>query len=338
MARNNGHSSLLPSPSSLSPSSPITNHSKRSFAKISSFAPASIGNISVGFDILGAAVYPIDGTKLGDTVTVSGADEFSFEMTGPWCNKLADLKDSGKKNLVQACAEYFLEQLPEEKRKPFKIELYKNMPVGSGLGSSASSVVAALSALNQFFANPFSNDELLVMMGKMEGSVSGSIHYDNVAPAFLGGIQLMTLTQSQISVPVPYFENWYWVLAYPGISLATSEMRALLPQKYERSTTIEFGRNIAAFIQASYTKNEKLAIEVLRDVLAEPYRKSRIPGFEEAVQQMKEIGMLASGISGSGPTMFSITDSLDKAKEAKKLLKRNYVQNSEGFVHICQIK
>ena len=307
-------------------------------AKVAGFAPASIGNISVGFDVLGAAVYPIDGTKLGDTVTVSSADEFSFEMTGPWCNKLSDLKDSGKKNLVQACAEQFLEQLPEDKRKTFKIELYKNMPVGSGLGSSASSVVAAFSALNQFFAKPFSDNELLKMMGRLEGSVSGSIHYDNVAPAFFGGIQLMTLTQSQICVPVPYFENWYWVLAYPGISLATSEMRALLPQKYERSTTIEYGRNLAAFIQASYTKNEKLAIEVLKDVLAEPYRKSRIPGFEEVVQQMSEIGMLVSGISGSGPTMFSVTNSLEKAKEAKKLLKRKYVQNSEGFVHICQIK
>jgi homoserine kinase len=259
-------------------------------------------------------------------------------MTGPWCNKLSDLKDSGKKNLVQACAEYFLEQLPEDKRKTFKIELYKNMPVGSGLGSSASSVVAAFSALNQFFAKPFSDNELLKMMGRQEGSVSGSIHYDNVAPAFLGGIQLMTLTQSQICVAVPYFDNWYWVLAYPGISLATSEMRALLPQKYERSTTIEYGRNLAAFIQASYTKNEKLAIEVLKDVLAEPYRKSRIPGFEEVVQQMSEIGMLVSGISGSGPTMFSVTNSLEKAKEAKKLLKRKYLQNTEDFVHTCQIK
>ena len=88
---------------------------------------------------------------------------------------------------------------------------------------------------------------------------------------------------------------------------------------------------------ASFTKNEKLAVEVLKDVLAEPYRKAKIPNFEETTQKLKDLGMLASGISGSGPTMFSITDSLEKAKEAKKLLKRNYVQNSEGFVHICRI-
>ncbi len=305
--------------------------------KVSAFAPASIGNISVGFDVLGAAVAPIDGTKLGDSVTVSSADEFSFEMSGPWCDKLANLKDSGKKNLVQSCAEYFLEELQENKRKPVKVELYKNMPVGSGLGSSASSIVAAFVAMNQFFAKPFSDNELLVMMGKMEGSVSGSVHYDNVAPAFLGGIQLMTLTKSQICVSVPFFENWYWVLAYPGISLATSEMRAILPQNYEKNIVIEYGRNLATFIQASYTKNEKLAIEALKDVLAEPYRKSKIPGVESAVLKMGELGMLATGISGSGPTLFSITDSLEKAKEAKRILKRDYVQNSEGFVHICRI-
>lgn len=305
--------------------------------KVTAFAPASIGNISVGFDVLGAAITPVDGSKLGDTVSVSNADNFSFEMSGPWSQKLANIDSSGKKNLVQSCAEYFIEKLPIEKRKPFKIELFKNMPVGSGLGSSASSIVAAFVALNQFFAKPFNDNELLLMMGKLEGSVSGSIHYDNVAPAFLGGIQLMTLTKDQISVPIPYFENWYWVLAYPGISLATSEMRSILPQMYERNVTIEYGRNLATFIQASNTKNEKLAIEALKDVLAEPYRKSKIPNFESTCKKLEEIEMLASGISGSGPTLFSITNDLNKAKEAKKILKNSYLQNSEGFVHICKI-
>ena len=305
--------------------------------KVTAFAPASIGNLSVGFDVLGAAIMPIDGTKLGDKVTVSDSEVFSFEMSGKWSNKLAELEANGKKNLVQSCAEYFIEQLPIDKRKNFKIQLDKNMPVGSGLGSSASSIVAAFVALNQFFAKPFDDKTLLMMMGKLEGSVSGSIHYDNVAPAFLGGIQLMTLTSNSICVTIPHFNNWYWVLAYPGISLATSEMRAILPSKYERSTTIEFGRNLATFIHASYIKDEKLAIEALKDVLAEPYRKSKIPNFEQAAQKLKELGMLASGISGSGPTLFTITNDLEKAKEAKKLLNKSYVQNEEGFVHICKI-
>lgn len=301
--------------------------------KVTAFAPASIGNVGVGFDILGAAVAPIDGTKLGDSVSVSDSDSFEFELTGPWKHKL---NDAGK-NLAEACAEYFLERLPEEKRRPIKVELYKNMPVGSGLGSSAASIVASLVALNQFFAKPFSDDELLLMMGKFEGMVSGSVHYDNVAPAFLGGIQMMTLTSKQVCVKIPHFENWFWVMAYPGISLATSEMRAVLPKQYDRSTAIEFGRNLAAFIHASYIGDEKLAIEVLKDVLAEPYRKSKIPNFETAREELEKLGMLATGISGSGPTLFSITDSLEKAKEAKRLLKKCYLQTPEGFIHICRI-
>ncbi len=211
------------------------------------------------------------------------------------------------------------------------------MPVGSGLGSSASSIVAAFSALNQYFSKHFTDKELLLMMGALEGSVSGSIHYDNVAPAFLGGIQLMTLTSNQISVPIPFFENWYWILAYPGISLATSEMRSILPKSYDRNTVIEYGRNLATFIHASHIKDEKLAIDVLKDVLAEPYRKSKIPNFELTCKKLEELGMLASGISGSGPTLFTITNNLELAKEAKKLLKKSYLQNSEGFVHICKI-
>ena len=76
---------------------------------------------------------------------------------------------------------------------------------------------------------------------------------------------------------------------------------------------------------------------MLKDVLAEPYRKSKIPNFELATNKLQELGMLASGISGSGPTLFTITNDLEKAKEAKKLLKQCYVQNNEGFIHICKI-
>lgn len=306
--------------------------------KTTAFAPASIGNLSVGFDILGAAIAPIDGTELGDKVTISDSDFFSFSMTGSWSKKLSDLEKNGKKNLAQACGEYFLDQLPKEKRKSIKIELFKNMPVGSGLGSSASSIVATFVALNNFFDKAFDNKELIKMMGELEGRVSGSVHYDNVAPAFLGGIQMITLTKNEICTQIPHFEDWYWVIAYSGISLVTSEMRKILPNSYPRNTMIDFAKNLGAFIQASYRKNEKMALEVLKDLVAEPYRKGKIPGFEAACKKMKEIGMLASGISGSGPSMFSITKDLNKAKEAEKLLNSCYVQNPDGFVHICKIR
>ena len=161
---------------------------------VSVFAPASIGNVSVGFDVLGLAVKPIDGTLLGDVVSVTHSDnDDQLEVIGNFAKKLpGDVKD----NIVWHSLVLFNQQLIEHKQDVVKVKmtLEKRMPVGSGLGSSACSVVAALAGLNAFYEkyHQFSFDEkaLLKMMGQMEAQISGSLHYDNVAPCFLGGMQL----------------------------------------------------------------------------------------------------------------------------------------------------
>ena len=186
------------------------------------YAPASSANISVGFDTLGAAISPINGSLLGDVVQIEPiAAGFELESAGYFVRKLPK---EPQKNIVYQAYVLFSEQLKlrNTKVKPLRLTLEKNMPIGSGLGSSACSIVAALVALNKFHDEPFSKMELLEMMGELEGRISGSIHYDNVAPCYLGGVQFMVQSLGNICQTLPFFDHWYWVLAYPGIEVSTA--------------------------------------------------------------------------------------------------------------------
>ncbi|WP_434356830.1 homoserine kinase [Parasalinivibrio latis] len=301
------------------------------------YAPASIGNVSVGFDVLGAAVSPVDGTLLGDRVEVmAGNSPFSLECVGHFVGKLPT---DPKENIVYRAFEVFCRELALKgiEPQPVTVTLEKNMPIGSGLGSSACSIVAALDAMNRFHGQPLDETELLALMGEMEGEISGSIHYDNVAPCFLGGLQLMVEELGIISQPVPCFNEWYWVMAYPGIKVPTAEARAILPAQYRRQDVIAHGRHLGGFVHACHSGQPQLAAKMIRDVVAEPYREKLLPGFADAREYAAEAGAMATGISGSGPTLFSICDSLDVAERVARWLREHYVQNEEGFVHVCRM-
>jgi len=296
------------------------------------YAPASIGNVSVGFDVLGAAVSPVNGELLGDCVSVEAAGEFSLTNKGRFVSKLPA---EPRENIVYQCWERFCQEIG--KTIPVAMTLEKNMPIGSGLGSSACSVVAGLMAMNEFCGKPLSDARLLALMGELEGRISGSIHYDNVAPCFLGGLQLMLEENGIISQDVPGFEEWLWVMAYPGIKVSTAEARAILPAQYRRQDCIAHGRYLAGFIHACHTQQPALAAKLMKDVIAEPYRTKLLPGFNDARQAAAEMGALACGISGSGPTMFAVCDNPATAQRVADWLSQHYLQNNEGFVHICRL-
>ena len=296
------------------------------------YAPASVANISVGFDVLGAAISPIDGSLLGDCVTVEAAEQFSLENKGHFVSKLPTKQED---NIVYQCWRRFCQAIGHD--VVVKMTLEKNMPIGSGLGSSACSVVASLVALNEICQKPLNETQLLTLMGEMEGRISGSVHYDNAAACYLGGVQLILEENGIISQSVPAFDDWYWVMAYPGIKVSTAEARAILPIHYSRQDIVRHGRYLAGFIHASHTQQPQLAATLMKDVIAEPYRTQLLPGFAQAREATQQLGALACGISGSGPTLFSVTDNLATAQNIAEWLENNYVQNDEGFVHICQL-
>ena len=308
---------------------------------VSIFAPASIGNVSVGFDVLGLAVKPLDGTLLGDVVTVELADKDSLEVIGKFAKKLPR---SPKQNIVWHCLQLFNKAMDESGfvKDHVKLTLDKKMPVGSGLGSSACSVVAALVALNAYYLQAtgntyFNEKQLLLMMGKMEAKISGSLHYDNVAPCYLGNLQLMVPDSNVITRTLPGFDDCYYIMAYPGIVVSTKAAREVLPEKYTRQDVITYGQNLATFVDACHRGDKQQAFSVVKDVIAEPYRQHLLPKFEQARDHLTAQGSLAVGISGSGPTLFAVFEQLDKAQEMALWLKEHYLQTELGFVHVCKV-
>ena len=305
-------------------------------ATLTVYAPASSGNLSVGFDALGLALQPVDGSLLGDCVKIMPGTprDWTLCIDGPFAHALP--QDQEQNIVITSCRRF--EQASRAvgvEVQPLNMTLDKRLPVGSGLGSSASSIVATLVALNHFFGRPLDRPALLHLMAEMEGSISGEVHLDNIAPCLLGGLRLcMPGGARQYGLPWP--GHWQSVVAWPGTRLETRPAREVLPTSYDRKTVIAHGAQFALFVHELHQGEAGAAAKCLVDFLAEPYRKSLLPGFEEARVALLSMGALAVGISGSGPTIFCIVDDSRVAQEVSDWLQQHYVINEAGFVRICR--
>lgn len=300
------------------------------------YAPASSGNVSVGFDALGLALAPVDGSLMGDCVSIveGNPEDWMLCIDGPFAHALP--QDQEQNIVITSCRRFEQAAVAAgAKIRPLNITLDKRLPVGSGLGSSASSIVATLVAVNRYFGRPLDRPALLRLMAEMEGSISGEVHLDNIAPCLLGGLRLcMPDGARQYSLPWP--GHWQSVVAWPGTRLETRPAREVLPENYDRKTVISHGAQFALFVHQLHQGEARGAANCMVDLLAEPYRKVLLPGFEDARTEMEKMGALATGISGSGPTIFSIVDDSRTAESAAEWLRNNYLQNETGFVHICR--
>jgi homoserine kinase len=304
--------------------------------KIKVFAPASAANFIVGFDTLGVALSSSNGELFGDIVILEEKKEFFFEVTGSYAHKLpSELND----NVVIACCDIFHKYLAikGKDRKCFSLQLEKRLPVGSGLGSSASSIVATLLALNKFYDEVFTIKELLLFAGKMEGTISGDIHYDNVAPSLRGGLQLMIPNQERISETLPFFEDWFFVIYYPGIQISTRHAREILPAHFDRRQATHYWQNLASLIHGLYQKDKELIKSLLQDDLIEPYRLKLIPGFENIRSASFHAGAIAFSLSGSGSACMAICDSIITAKNIQAAIESTTLGEPESFCQICTL-
>jgi len=289
---------------------------------VKAFAPATVANVSCGFDILGFAI-----DAMGDTVELIRKDE-------PGLTVVSIEGDEGRlpydveKNTCAVAIQAMLDELGQQ--VGMDIYLHKGLPLGSGMGSSAASAVAALVAANRLLGDPFEKKALLPFAIAAEKAACGAGHADNVAPSLLGGFVLIRdyhpLDVIKLHVP----DGLYCSLLHPHFELKTSDSRSVLRDQISlKHSTIQSG-NVAGFIAGLYREDFDLISRSLKDVIAEPYRAVLIPGFYEMREALKSIGALGMGISGSGPTLFALSKGSEKAEEIRKAAEEIYLKVGLG--------
>lgn len=272
--------------------------------KIKVFAPASIANICAGFDMLGVAL-----ESIGDCVTVTKTKE--KKLTFRVDTNIDNIPTSENKNIAAYVAKLMMEELKID----FGIEmiLHKNMPVGSGMGSSASSSVAAAVAVNALLPEPLSKNALLPFAMEGERKASGAAHADNVAPSLLGGACIIRNEKPLEVIQIPIQPKMTWIVLSPHLSISTSKARSLLPRTIPLSTATRQMGNLGGFVIGLMQGNAAIIEQCMVDHLAEPMRRSLIPAFSEIKKAALSAGALGCGISGSGPAIFALTMEEDKA-------------------------
>jgi len=269
------------------------------------FAPASIGNVAVGFDMLGHAL-----SGAGDAATVRLTTRGLVRVTAIR-GVVTDLPRRARDNTAGRAL------LGLAKLRPgvgFELELDKGIPLGSGMGGSAASAVAALVAANSLLSKPVSLETLYALAMQGEAVASGSMHGDNVAPMLLGGLVIAPASGAPVRVPVP--STLFCTLVHPHFVLETRTARAALKGAYELHDFVLQSEGLALLLAGCWQKDFELIRRGFRDVLVEPRRARLIPGFARVKEAALDSGALGSSISGGGPSVFAWFDSKAKAQKA----------------------
>ncbi|WP_202839310.1 homoserine kinase [Luteimonas saliphila] len=283
----------------------------------SAFAPASVGNIGVGFDLLGHAVH---GPR--DVATVRRIDEpvVRIEAIHGAIAGVERLPLDASSNTAGGA----LIALRAELGLPFgfALTLDKGIPLGSGLGGSAASCVAALVAANALLDAPLPRESLYGCALDGEAISSGSRHGDNVAPMLLGGVALATATRA-LRIEAP---DWlHAVVVHPDQVLETRRSRAVLAEPYPLHTVVEQTAHLAQFLLGLQRGDAALIRDGLHDVLVEPRRAPLIPGFTQVKDAALAHGALGASISGGGPSVFAWFASKAEAEAAAPAMRGAFV-------------
>jgi homoserine kinase len=263
----------------------------------SAFAPASVGNVAIGFDIMGFSV-----DAIGDRATVRRTQAAGVNIAAIR-GVVADLPMQAERNTAGRA----LQAMHEALAPPFglELELDKGIPLASGLGGSAASAVAAVVAANALLPAPCSLVELLKFAMQGEKVASGSLHVDNIAASLFGGLVLTVGIDHPRVKQIPVPTAIRAVVVHPHMFLSTRSARSILKGSVPMQDFVWQTANLAGFISACYTNDLELLREAFEDVVIEPQRAALIPGFNEVRRAAMSAGALGCSISGAGPTVFA---------------------------------
>ncbi len=292
------------------------------------FAPATVANLSCGFDVLGACL-----DNVGDEMSIRKNDLNQIRITKITGQELPFEPD---KNVAGVAVKAFLERLGTN--QGFDIEIHKKIKAGSGIGSSAASSAGAVFGVNKLLEEPFTLKELIPFAMEGERLASGNAHADNVAPALLGGFCLVKSYIPLEILELPCPPELRVVVLHPLIEVKTKDSRALIKLNVSLQKAVSQWGNLGAFVSALYTDDYGLLGRSLKDEIIEPVRSILIPFYDDLKEIAMENGALGFGISGSGPSVYAMCKGQKSAKKVKEAMQLFYQEKRIDFdLHLSKI-
>jgi len=288
--------------------------------KIKAFAPASVANVGCGFDVLGFAM-----DKVGDSLEIELTSQAGIQIQA--IQGQGNLSTDPEKNVCGVVAKAMLDKLNHQGILP-----------GSGLGSSAASSAVTAFAVNELFNRPFTELQLVEFAMLGEKLASGTAHADNVAPALMGGFVAVRSYEPLDIIKIPFPDELYCTVIHPKIELRTELSRNILKQQVPLKTAIRQWGNVAGLIAGLYSDNYELIGRSLTDYIVEPVRSLLIPGYARLTEAAFLAGALGSGISGSGPSVFSLCKGKETANDVAKAFQEKAILMGLPFdVYVSKI-
>ncbi|MGM5471251.1 homoserine kinase [Flavobacteriaceae bacterium LMO-SS05] len=289
--------------------------------EIKLFSPATVANVACGFDVLGFCL-----DSIGDEMIVRKTKEKGIRIS-----KIEgfNLPFEAHKNVAGVSALALLEHA-----KPdcgFEIEIYKKIKPGSGIGSSSASASGSVFGINELLGRPYNKTELTRFAIKGEALASGSEHADNIAPGIFGGFTLVKSLRPLEILQIPVPKNLYATIIHPQIEIKTASARAILPNEVPLLDAIIQWANVGSLVHALHTSDYGLIQRSLEDIIIEPYRARLIPHYRDVKKEALQVGALGAGISGSGPSIFMLSEGIETAKKVEQAVRSIYSKTQIAF-------